>query len=75
VSHGFTSDGRYDDTWLFNVQTGRWSDVSPAIGDRPEQRVPLGLLDEGVENLGAGRLKAVGSRFAGCRSIAVKRGL
>jgi Galactose oxidase, central domain len=38
VSHGFTNDGRYDDTWLFNVQTGRWSDVSPATGDRPEQR-------------------------------------
>lgn len=38
VSHGFTNSGRFDDTWLFNVQTGRWSDVSPDNGVRPEPR-------------------------------------
>ncbi len=38
VSHGFTGDGRFDDTWLFNVQTGAWDDVTPTEGGRPEPR-------------------------------------
>ena len=38
ISHGFTSNGRFDDTWLYNVQSGEWSEVSPASGARPEAR-------------------------------------
>ena len=40
VSHGFTNEGRFDDTWLFNVQTGEWTDVSPASGPAPGEALP-----------------------------------
>jgi len=29
---GFTDDGRYDDTWAFEPDTERWTDISPADG-------------------------------------------
>jgi hypothetical protein len=35
VTHGFTTQGRFDDTWAFGG--GAWSDVSPA-GARPIER-------------------------------------
>ncbi len=32
ISHGFGASNppRYDDTWLFNVGTGQWTDISPS---------------------------------------------
>lgn len=27
---GFTDEGRFDDTWVFDVEQGQWSDVMPA---------------------------------------------
>lgn len=38
VSHGFTDDlGRFDDTWAFDFQGGRWSDETPR-GSVPGRR-------------------------------------
>jgi hypothetical protein len=37
ISHGFTSDGRFDDTWAYDFTTGRWTDRTPA-GERPVVR-------------------------------------
>lgn len=37
ISHGFTSRGRFDDTWAFDLAANRWSDISPA-GGRPLRR-------------------------------------
>lgn len=37
VSHGFTFEGRFDDTWAFSRETG-WLDVSPAPETRPLRR-------------------------------------
>lgn len=37
VSHGFTSSGRFDDTWAFNLTNNTWRDISPTSG-RPLRR-------------------------------------
>ena len=29
ISHGFTASGRFDDTWAFDLEAGRWTEVSP----------------------------------------------
>ena len=38
VSHGFTFEGRFDDTWSLDPATGVWSDASPAAETRPLKR-------------------------------------
>jgi hypothetical protein len=38
VSHGFTFEGRFDDTWSLDPATGVWTDVSPAAETRPLKR-------------------------------------
>ena len=38
VSHGFTFEGRFDDTWRFDVDGGGWEDVSPDPATRPLRR-------------------------------------
>jgi N-acetylneuraminic acid mutarotase len=38
VSHGFTFEGRFDDTWSLDPQTGVWSDISPPADTRPLKR-------------------------------------
>ena len=39
ISHGFTFDGRFNDTWAFAQDTASWTDVSPAgNGVRPLNR-------------------------------------
>ena len=38
ISHGFTSEqGRFDDTWAFDLANNSWRDISPA-GTRPLRR-------------------------------------
>jgi hypothetical protein len=37
ISHGFTSDGRFDDTRAYDFETGRWANMS-ARGERPAIR-------------------------------------
>jgi N-acetylneuraminic acid mutarotase len=38
VSHGFTFEGRFDDTWSLDPASGVWTDVSPAAETRPLKR-------------------------------------
>ena len=38
VSHGFTFEGRFDDTWVLDPKSGIWTDVSPAPETRPLKR-------------------------------------
>lgn len=39
VSHGFTFEGRFDDTWRFDPATRTWSELTPAPGQpRPLNR-------------------------------------
>lgn len=39
VSHGFTSAGRFDDSWAFDAERGGWTDITPAVeGGRPLHR-------------------------------------
>jgi uncharacterized protein (TIGR03437 family) len=37
ISHGFTSAGRFDDTWAFDLGTNRWTNLRPA-GPLPLKR-------------------------------------
>ncbi|MEX0785097.1 MAG: kelch repeat-containing protein [Dehalococcoidia bacterium] len=37
VTHGFTANGRFDDTWSYDLAGGAWSDISPA-DERPVER-------------------------------------
>jgi hypothetical protein len=43
ISHGFTTDGRFDDTWLYDLQAGQWTDVSPTGSQRPLPRCLMRL--------------------------------
>jgi N-acetylneuraminic acid mutarotase len=60
VSHGFTFDGRFDDTWSLDLATGTWTDVSPAPEARPLKR----CLHEAVWDAGQNRMLL----YAGCSS-------
>ena len=37
ISHGFTGEGRFDDTWAFDLDSERWEEVSSS-GVRPLER-------------------------------------
>lgn len=37
ISHGFTDEGRFDDTWAFDFSNNSWRDISPA-SNRPVRR-------------------------------------
>ena len=60
VSHGFTFEGRFDDTWSLDPATGAWTDLSPAPETRPLKR----CLHEAVWDAGASRMLLYG----GCSS-------
>lgn len=38
VSHGFTFDGRFDDTWAFDTIQNAWAHISPPAETRPLRR-------------------------------------
>ena len=38
LSHGFTHDGRFDDTWAFGLSSHQWQEQSPSSGLRPVKR-------------------------------------
>lgn len=38
ISHGFTFEGRFDDTWALDPLSASWLDVSPAPESRPLRR-------------------------------------
>jgi hypothetical protein len=46
VSHGFTFEGRFDDTWRFDTKALTWTDLSPDPETRPLRR----CLHEAVWN-------------------------
>ncbi len=59
ISHGFTSSGRFDDTWRFDLTSDSWEQVSPASGAiRPEPRCLL----RGVSDPHHGRLFIFGGQ-------------
>lgn len=61
ISHGFTFEGRFDDTWSLDLASGQWTDISPPAGEtRPLKR----CLHEAVWNRAAGRMLL----FGGCSS-------
>jgi N-acetylneuraminic acid mutarotase len=60
VSHGFTFEGRFDDTWSLDPATGVWTDVSPAPETRPLKR----CLHEAVWDAEGSRMLL----FGGCAS-------
>jgi uncharacterized protein (TIGR03437 family) len=37
ISHGFTNSGRFDDTWAFDLNTNRWTNITPS-GTKPLRR-------------------------------------
>ena len=60
ISHGFTSQGRFDDTWAFDLTLNRWSDITPASGSKPLKR----CLHEAVYDATNDRMLL----FGGCSS-------
>jgi N-acetylneuraminic acid mutarotase len=60
VSHGFTFEGRFDDTWSLDPATGIWTDLSPAAETRPLKR----CLHEAVWDAEGNRMLLYG----GCSS-------
>lgn len=60
VSHGFTFEGRFDDTWALDLEAGTWTDLSPAPETRPLKR----CLHEAVWDAEAERMLL----FGGCSS-------
>lgn len=60
VSHGFTFDGRFDDTWSLDPATGAWTDLSPSPETRPLKR----CLHEAIWDADQGRMLL----FGGCAS-------
>lgn len=60
ITHGFTFEGRFDDTWSLDPATGVWTDISPAAETRPLKR----CLHEAVWDAAEGRMLL----FGGCAS-------
>ncbi len=60
VSHGFTFEGRFDDTWEYDFIQGAWTDISPPAETRPLRRClhELSAVDGGARLL----------LYAGCSS-------
>ena len=60
ISHGFTFEGRFDDTWSLDPESGIWTNISPAPEARPLKR----CLHEAVWDAGQQRMLLYG----GCSS-------
>jgi hypothetical protein len=60
ISHGFSAQGRFDDTWAFDLADNRWTDLTPATGPRPLKR----CLHDAVHDLANDRMLL----FGGCSS-------
>lgn len=59
ISHGFTTQGRFDDTWALDLATNTWSEISPATA-RPLRR----CLHHGVHDPAGDQMLM----FGGCAS-------
>jgi hypothetical protein len=60
ISHGFTFEGRFDDTWSFDPGSAQWTDISPPADTRPLRR----CLHELANEIGDDRILL----YAGCSS-------
>ncbi len=60
ISHGFTFQGRFDDTWSLDLTGNAWTNLTPASGPRPLKR----CLHEAVYDGGKDRMLL----FGGCSS-------
>jgi hypothetical protein len=60
ISHGFSDQGRFDDTWAFDPHTGQWQNLTPSSGARPLKR----CLHELVYDAASDRVFL----FGGCSS-------
>jgi hypothetical protein len=38
ISHGFSDQGRFDDTWAFDLASNRWAKLTPSVGSEPLKR-------------------------------------
>ena len=38
ISHGFSSAGRFDDTWAFDLTQHTWTNITPSSGPKPLKR-------------------------------------
>lgn len=50
LTHGFTANGRFDDTWAFHLDSDSWVNVSPG-GQRPLPRCLHTVAMSGANNL------------------------
>jgi hypothetical protein len=62
ISHGFTSEGRFDDTWALDLKTNTWQDVSQDIS--PSARPLKRCLHEAAFDVASRRMILYG----GCSS-------
>ena len=46
ISHGFSDQGRFDDTWAFDVAMARWVNLTPTSGAKPLKRCLDALIYE-----------------------------
>lgn len=60
ISHGFTFEGRFDDTWSLDPASGVWTDLSPSSETRPLKR----CLHEAIWDAERGQMLLYG----GCSS-------
>ncbi|MEO8129387.1 MAG: kelch repeat-containing protein [Bryobacteraceae bacterium] len=49
ISHGFTDEGRFDDTWAFDLAANTWKNISPS-GIRPLRRCLHHAAYDGTNN-------------------------
>lgn len=48
ITHGFSAEGRFDDTWTFDLEANTWLEVSPSA-DRPLRRCLLSAVPLSVD--------------------------
>ena len=60
ISHGFSAQGRFDDTWAFDLADHHWTDLTPTTGPKPLKR----CLHDAVHDLANDRMLL----FGGCSS-------
>jgi hypothetical protein len=46
ISHGFSDQGRFDDTWAFDIAAARWINLTPTSGAKPLKRCLHALIYE-----------------------------
>lgn len=50
ISHGFTTQGRFDDTWAFDPSSATWIELTPTTGTRPLKRCLHSLAYDAASN-------------------------